>query len=327
MLEEVIPIELGQLRQLEVLDISRNNIGGSIPAELGNCSKLSVLLEASVGSQATLEGQLPGSWDSYGNLELLNLANNYYSGKIPEGFSNCKKLHFLNLSSNRLTWEIFDKIHVPCITLFDISGNYLSGSIPKFNNDACAPFQSLRGDPSNFYDSTSAYISYFTHRTQIESPLPLFGDGDSFTVFHNFGSNNLTGTVQSMTIASERLGKQIVYAFFAGRNNLIGSFPRSFFEKCDQVRGSVERIRGGDYGTEGHDREANNGKVDRIGGVDEDDVVFVNVLVSGEAGGDGVDGSLDVGKVELTPSGGVNERDLTAVRSRRYEGCNIKGLV
>ncbi|KAL2500866.1 LRR receptor-like serine/threonine-protein kinase RPK2 [Forsythia ovata] len=224
--------------KLEFITDEFNFYEGTIPAEFTILPSLRLVW----APRATLEGQLPGSWGSCGNLEMLNLANNYYSGKFPEGFSNCKKLHFLILSSNRLTGEIFDKIPVPCMTLFDIIGNYLSGSIPKFNNDACAPFQSLRGDSSNFHDSTSAYISYFTHRTQIESTLPLFGDGDSFTMFHNFGSNNLTGTVQSMTIASERLGKQTVYAFFAGRNNLIGSFPGSFFEKCDQVKGMMLNV-------------------------------------------------------------------------------------
>ncbi|KAL2500835.1 LRR receptor-like serine/threonine-protein kinase RPK2 [Forsythia ovata] len=224
--------------KLEFTTDEFNFYEGTIPAEITILPSLRLVW----APRATLEGQLPGSWGSCGNLEMLNLANNYFSGKFPEGFSNCKKLHFLILSSNRLTGEIFDKIPVPCMTLFDIIGNYLSGSIPKFNNDACAPFQSLRGDPSNFHDSTSAYISYFTHRTQIESTLPLFGDGDSFTMFHNFGSNNLTGTVQSMTIASERLGKQTVYAFFAGRNNLIRSFPGSFFEKCDQVKGMMLNV-------------------------------------------------------------------------------------
>ncbi|KAL2551249.1 LRR receptor-like serine/threonine-protein kinase RPK2 [Forsythia ovata] len=156
MLEEVIPIELGQLRQLEVLDISRNNIGGSIPAELGNCSKLSVLV------LSNLWDPLPNvfsSRDSFsmGKFEFTTDEFNFYEGTIPAEITI--------LPSLRLVW---------------------------------AP------------------------RATLEGQLP--------------------GTVQSMTISSERLGKQTIYAFFAGRNNLIGSFLGSFFEKCDQVRGMMLNV-------------------------------------------------------------------------------------
>ncbi|CAI9758696.1 unnamed protein product [Fraxinus pennsylvanica] len=256
----LIPSELGNCTKLSVLVLSNlwdplpnvsssrdslptgadeyNFYEGTIPADITVLPSLRMVWAPG----ATLQGQLPGSWGSCENLEVLNLAQNYYSGKISEGFSTCKNLHFLNLSSNKLTGEIFDKIPVPCMTLFDISGNYLSGSIPKFNNQTCSPFQSLHGDPSKFNDSASAYISYFTYRTRIETPLPLFGDGDSNTVFHNFGSNNLTGTLQSVTISSERLGKQTVYAFFAGQNKLSGLFPGSLFEKCDLVGGMMVNV-------------------------------------------------------------------------------------
>ncbi|KAL0332154.1 UNVERIFIED_CONTAM: LRR receptor-like serine/threonine-protein kinase RPK2 [Sesamum calycinum] len=261
LLEEVIPSELGQLSQLEVLDVSRNNFGGAIPSELGNCTKLSVLVLSNLwdplpnvsslaggysleklaftadeynfyegtipagitslsslrmmwAPRATLEGNFPASWGSCNNLEVLNLAQNYYSGKISEGFSNCKKLHFLDLSSNRLGGEIIDNIPVPCMTVFDVSGNYLSGSIPKFNYEGCSPIQSMLWDSLDPYD----------------------------LLLHNFGSNNFTGPLQSMPIASERLGKQTVYAFLAGGNMLTGSFPGAFFENCDQARAIIVNV-------------------------------------------------------------------------------------
>ncbi|KAK4383563.1 LRR receptor-like serine/threonine-protein kinase RPK2 [Sesamum angolense] len=205
---------------------------GTIPAGITSLSSLRMMW----APRATLEGNFPASWGSCNSLEVLNLAQNYYSGKISEGFSNCKKLHFLDLSSNRLGGEIIDNIPVPCMTVFDVSGNSLSGSIPKFNYEGCSPIQSMLWDSLDPYDPSSAYISFFRYRTQKETSLPFYGDGDSFSVLHNFGSNNFTGPLQSMPVASERLGKQTVYAFLAGRNMLTGSFPGAFFENCDQAR-------------------------------------------------------------------------------------------
>ncbi|KAL0343799.1 UNVERIFIED_CONTAM: LRR receptor-like serine/threonine-protein kinase RPK2 [Sesamum angustifolium] len=211
---------------------------GTIPAGITSLSSLRMMW----APRATLEGNFPASWGSCNNLEVLNLAQNYYSGKIAEGFSNCKKLHFLDLSSNRLGGEIIDNIPVPCMTVFDVSGNYLSGSIPKFNYEGCSPIQSMLWDSLDPYDPSSAYISFFRYRTQKETSLPFYGDGDSFSVLHNFGSNNFAGPLQSMPIASERLGKQTVYAFLAGGNMLTGSFPGAFFENCDQARAIIVNV-------------------------------------------------------------------------------------
>ncbi|KAL3813468.1 hypothetical protein ACJIZ3_014736 [Penstemon smallii] len=260
-----IPSELGNCTKLSVLVLSNlwdplpnvSSFGGSylteklaytaneynfyegtIPTEISSLPSLRMVW----APRATLQGSFPTNWGYCSNLEMVNLAQNYYSGEIFEGFINCKNLRFLDLSSNRLSGEIIDKVPVPCMTLFDISGNRLSGSIPQFKYKACAPFQSIHRDSLEAYDFSAAYTSYFEHRTQTETSLPFLRDGDVFPVLHNFGSNNLTGPLMSMPIASERLGKQTVYAFLAGRNKLTGTFPRSFFEKCGQAEGIIVNV-------------------------------------------------------------------------------------
>lgn len=226
------------IEKLALIADEYNFYEGTLPAEITGLSSLRMLW----APRATLDGKLPDSWGFCDNLEMLNLAQNYYSGKVSLGFSNCKKLHFLNLSSNRLSGEIVDKIPVPCMTMFDVSGNFLSGSIPKFSYNSCANIPSINGDFLEPHDPSSLYISYFAERTQVDIPLPFFGDDASFAVLHNFGSNNLTSTVNWMPIAPERLGKRTVYAFLAGGNKLTGLFPGNFLEKCDQMKGMMVNV-------------------------------------------------------------------------------------
>ncbi|KAL3624065.1 hypothetical protein CASFOL_032881 [Castilleja foliolosa] len=213
---------------------------GTIPMGITKIPSLRMLW----APRATLEGSFPDSWGTCDNLEILNLAQNYYSGKISEGFiNNCTKLRFLDLSLNRLSGEIVDRISVPCMTLFDIGGNSFSGSIPKFNYKACGPnlIQSKNGVYSNFSDP---YITYFGYRTQIETSL-LFNDDDNNVtslVMHNFGPNNFTGSLLSIPVAPEILGKQTVYAFLAGSNKLTGSLTGPFFNNCGLARGIIINV-------------------------------------------------------------------------------------
>ncbi|XP_042052188.1 LRR receptor-like serine/threonine-protein kinase RPK2 [Salvia splendens] len=58
LLEEVLPSELGQLSQLQVMDVSRNNFGGPIPPQISNCTSLSILV-------------LANSWNPLPNVSIL----------------------------------------------------------------------------------------------------------------------------------------------------------------------------------------------------------------------------------------------------------------
>lgn len=270
LLDEVIPPDLGRLQKLQVLDVSRNTLSGQIPVTLGNCVELTVLVLSNVYNPlpvgdnlnatsdeynffqggvpvsvtslpklkilwapgAMLEGTVPSDWGTCGNLEMVNLGHNFFSGEIPAAFESCKNLHFLDLSSNKLSGHISEKLQVPCMTVFDVSGNHLTGSIPRFVYDVC-PNVSLRDELS------FPYSSFFTDRTWTALSLPSF-ESSGNAVFHNFVANAFTGPLpSSLPIAAERVGKQTVYAFLVGQNNLTGSIPRSLFENCDGLNGLI----------------------------------------------------------------------------------------
>ncbi|CAI8594251.1 unnamed protein product [Vicia faba] len=267
LLEEGIPVEFGNLTSLEVLDVSRNTLSGSIPGALGNCKELSVVVlsnlfdpvgdsefvtlndelnyfEGSMPEEVVslpklrilwapmvnLEGSFPRNWGACGNLEMVSLAQNFFTGEFPNRLGFCKKLHFLDLSSNNLTGELSKELHVPCMTLFDVSGNILSGSVPDFSNNVCPPFPSWNGNLFQTGDIASPYASYFSSKARERTLFASLG-GVGLSVFHNFEQNNFTG-IQSLPIALDRMEKS-GYTLLLGENKLTGPFPTYLFEKCD----------------------------------------------------------------------------------------------
>ncbi|GMH26286.1 hypothetical protein Nepgr_028129 [Nepenthes gracilis] len=194
------------------------------------------------GPRATLEDMLPSSWGSCSNLEMVNLAQNYFTGGIPNGLASCKKLLFLDLSLNMLNGELDDNLQVPCMTLFDVSGNALTGSIPRFHNSTCVSSPLVTRYVYDLNDPSSAYLSFFANKTLGNAPFSLFKKNNRLAIMHNFGSNKFSGSSQRLPIAFGRLGRQIIYAYLAGENSLGGSFPKSLFDKCGQLGAIIVNV-------------------------------------------------------------------------------------
>nr|CAD1841270.1 unnamed protein product [Ananas comosus var. bracteatus] len=269
LLDGFIPSDLGRLRKLQVLDVSRNNLSGPVPSELGDCVDLSVVvlvnefdpiagkepsgyvngdefnafqggisenitalpkLRVLWAPRATLEGEIPSNWGTCESLEIVNFGNNLFTGEIPRVFSRCKNLKFLNLSSNKLSGQLTAELAVPCMNVFDVSGNQLFGSIPRFSYKQCS--SSLL--PSDRF--SLAYSSFFAYRTITALPLTSFDSGDDFVVYHNFGKNKFTGLLSSLPVAIDRYGNQTVYAFLVDGNNLMGSLDAILSEKCSKLK-------------------------------------------------------------------------------------------
>ncbi|KAJ0075982.1 hypothetical protein Patl1_33592 [Pistacia atlantica] len=76
-----IPIEIGQLKFLHVLDLSHNKLSGEIPNQLSQLTNLEQLdLSAN-----QLSGKIPASFRSLNFLSSFNVADNNLQGTIPAG--------------------------------------------------------------------------------------------------------------------------------------------------------------------------------------------------------------------------------------------------
>ncbi|XP_030938053.1 receptor-like protein EIX2 [Quercus lobata] len=89
---------------VRLIDLSSNNLSGSIPTEISDLSE----------------------------LRFLNLSRNHLMGKIPEKIGSMKELESVDLSQNHLSGEIPSSMsNLTFLSLLDLSYNNLSGRIPS----------------------------------------------------------------------------------------------------------------------------------------------------------------------------------------------------
>ncbi|GKC86384.1 kinase-like domain-containing protein [Tanacetum coccineum] len=87
---------------LTYLDLSYNNLSGTITSSLGECVSLTTLKLQ--GNQ--FQGIIPSSLSSLGGLGVLDISQNNLSGKIPQFLDKWGSLEFLNLSFNDFEGEV-----------------------------------------------------------------------------------------------------------------------------------------------------------------------------------------------------------------------------
>ncbi|VAH72122.1 unnamed protein product [Triticum turgidum subsp. durum] len=138
-LEGPIPTSMGQLKNLFVLDLSKNHkLNGSIPRDIFRLSSLSWYLDLSYNS---FSGPIPNDVGSLANLNILILAGNQLSGKIPDSIQNCVVLQWLSLDNNSFEGSIPQSLkNIKGLSILNLTMNKLSGDIP----DALASIGNLQ---------------------------------------------------------------------------------------------------------------------------------------------------------------------------------------
>ncbi|KAL8241393.1 hypothetical protein R6Q59_014747 [Mikania micrantha] len=129
-LEGVIPSSLENCHRLLELYIDDNKLNGKIPAKLMQMSSLSITLNL---SKNNLFGSLPTEVGALKMLSSLDLSYNNLSGVIPIGLGDCVSLLRLSLQGNLFQGTIPSSLSsLKGLLELDISNNNLSGQIPKY---------------------------------------------------------------------------------------------------------------------------------------------------------------------------------------------------
>jgi Leucine-rich repeat (LRR) protein len=105
---------------MTLIDLSSNQLTGSIPFEMG---------------------ELP-------QLRSLNLSNNFLTGPIPNSFKNLKNVESLDLSHNKLSGGIpYEFVGMTSLSVFNVAYNNLSGRVPFERQFSTFGTQCYDGNP------------------------------------------------------------------------------------------------------------------------------------------------------------------------------------
>ena len=136
-----LPVEVGNLKNINSLDVSENKLSDEIPTAIGYCLSLEYLyLQGN-----SFKGIIPSSMASLKGLQYLDVSQNNLSGLIPTGLEKLSFLKYLNISFNDIegklpTEGVFKNINVTSM----IGNNKLCGGIPQLQLPTCLKFTKSR---------------------------------------------------------------------------------------------------------------------------------------------------------------------------------------
>ncbi|RVW62784.1 Receptor-like protein 12 [Vitis vinifera] len=136
-----IPLNIGELSSLEILDVSCNLLNGSIPSSISKLKYLGVINL----SNNHLSGKIPKNWNDLPWLDTVDLSKNKMSGGIPSWMCSKSSLTQLILGDNNLSGEPFPSLrNYTGLYSLDLGNNRFSGEIPKWIGERMPSLEQLR---------------------------------------------------------------------------------------------------------------------------------------------------------------------------------------
>lgn len=179
------------LTQLELLDLSNNNLSGTIPnfTHLNNLTGLDLW-------DNQLTNAIP-DFSNLPNLVKLELTRNQLNNSIPD-FTNLGLLQYLDLTENQLTGSLPDFSNLPGLTYLRIGNNPLTGAIPDFSNlpvlNSIILDYNEHSGPIPDFTSVPFVIHLFVRGNQLTGNIPNFTNLPNLSILA-CRDNELSGTI------------------------------------------------------------------------------------------------------------------------------------
>ncbi|UFH54711.1 hypothetical protein [Spirosoma sp. KNUC1025] len=230
------------------LDLSANNLSGTLPTSLPQLSKLWVL---NLGNNK-LMGTIPANLGQLVNLRLLYLNDNQFTGTLPTSLSGLPELLLLDVDFNKLTGSIPSELSaLGKIKQLALSHNQFTGSIPA-SLGQLANLQvlyldnnKLTGSIPNELSSLSKLQLLSVAKNQLTGSIPASLSQLSQLLLIYLNNNKLTGSIP----ASLSNLTKLQYIYF-NNNQLSGCLPPALSVFCGRVvdlSGNPSLPGGGDF--------------------------------------------------------------------------------
>ncbi|KAF8020790.1 hypothetical protein BT93_G1269 [Corymbia citriodora subsp. variegata] len=259
-----LPSGIGNLINLETLEMSGNSISGNIPSEIGKLNKMSVM---ALGRN-NFSGHIP---ESIGNLRMLielYLEDNNLQGSIPSSLGNCQKLLLLDLARNNLSGNIPQEIvGLSSLSIYlNLSQNILTGSLPreveKLKNlgELCLHGNRLSQQIPSSISSCTSIERLYLQDNFFEGPLPSTMSSMRGLQVLNVSNNQLSGQIPEYlaslnltnlslsynnfegALPTQGVFKSAISTLVIGNKNLCGGLPDFQLPKCKCEESKLRRI-------------------------------------------------------------------------------------
>ncbi len=231
----VIPATVGQLIHLQSLQLTSCNLIGSIPQELSACVELRELKL----NENSLQGDIPPSLGALPQLSSLDLSSNLLEGDFLSKIANTSILQELLLSDNNLSGVIPSSVGTSLqkLTLsLSLSHNQLSGPIPEQLGDLVLvqnldfSFNNLSGSIPESIGNCSSLLSLIISHNRLEGSIPpQLGNLTKLTQL-DLSDNDLSGSIPaSLTTISMLSFLNVSY------NNLQGLIPNFTHQSSNNI--------------------------------------------------------------------------------------------
>ena len=195
------------------LDLSSNNLAGTIPAQVADLQNLQQL---NLGNNS-ITGQIPTALGGMSNLKGIFLYGNRLSGQIPPQLGSLTQLEDIVLAGNQLSGDIpIELTHISSLRQLSLSANNITGSIPPGLGDL----------------TQMRYI--FLSGTMIEGEIPpQLGNLSQLTDLY------LDGNFLGGAIPTEIGDLTSLQTLMLSNNKLVGEIPASLVNLTSLIPGNL----------------------------------------------------------------------------------------
>ncbi|KAM7501550.1 hypothetical protein LguiB_000454 [Lonicera macranthoides] len=213
-----IPIDIGELTSLTILDLSSNGLVGSIPSSISHLTNLQDLILNS----NQLTGKIPGELSNCTQLKNLLLFDTHLSGDLPVELGNLYNSEVIRIGGNKgITGKIPDEIgNCKKLTVLGLADTKISGSIPPSLVDLYLYENDLSGSLPVELGSLQKPEKMLLWQNNLVGPIPKeIGNCKSLRIIDfslNFFSGSLPWSFGNLTLLEELM---------ISNNNISGPIP------------------------------------------------------------------------------------------------------